>query len=175
MNGRNLRSSNANFRGERNKCQARKRVPKVRSREAVHSCTKYSCQPSILVHEMVSTNLLDYASILQACQTSAYSIIVDKSTSASIACSDDLYVPLSYHNVAASHQRTETTVTELPKPCHTLHIVAVHLALFTKPGCRWISLYHSTDRYSFPQLPTPESEYCLSQSIVAITELYRWI
>ncbi|OAG12898.1 uncharacterized protein CC84DRAFT_165521 [Paraphaeosphaeria sporulosa] len=110
-----------------------------------------------------SANLLDHSSLLRTCQASAYSIVVDKSTSDSIACSDDLYVPLPYHVVAASPQSMKTNVTESPEPLHPLHIMAVHLALVTKPGGRWISLSYSMNRYPFLQLPTPESANGSSQ------------
>jgi hypothetical protein len=110
-----------------------------------------------------SANLLDHISLLQVCQTSAYSIVVDKSTSDSIACSDDLYVPLPYHVMAASAQSTEINVTESPEPLHPLHVMAVHLALVTKPRGRWISLSYSMDRYPFLQLPASESANGSSQ------------
>jgi hypothetical protein len=110
-----------------------------------------------------SANLLDHTSLLQVCQTSAYSIVVDKSTSDSIACSDDLYVPLPYHVMATSAESTETVVTESPEPLHPLHVMAVHLALVTKPGGRWISLSYSMDRYPFLQQPASESANGSSQ------------
>ncbi|KAF2255595.1 hypothetical protein BU26DRAFT_412777 [Trematosphaeria pertusa] len=102
-----------------------------------------------------AANLLDYSSLLEACKPSAYSIIVDKSTSDSIACSEDLVVPLPYHITATPNPASNPNLTESPEPLHPLHILGVHLALLTKPKARWISLSYSMDRYPFIPLPPP--------------------
>ena len=108
--------------------------------------------PAQPVMKWSSANLLDHASLLEACRPSTYSVIVDKSTTDSIACSDDLYVPLPYHLVTSPMFSSKTTLTESSEPLHPVHIMAVHLALVTKPRGRWIALSYSADRYPFLQL-----------------------
>jgi len=96
-----------------------------------------------------SANLLDYKSLLGVCQPSKYSLVIDKSTSDSIACSDDLYVPLPYHITTSSKRLSGIALAESSEPIHPLHIMAIHLALIVKPRARWISLSYSADRYPF--------------------------
>lgn len=105
-----------------------------------------------------TANLLSHSSLLAACRPSAYSIIVDKSTSDSIACSEDVHVPLPYHITTCPSRSGASDLTESPEPIHPLHIMAVHLALLTKPKGRWISLSYSMDRYPFLSLPPPDPE-----------------
>lgn len=102
-----------------------------------------------------SANLLSHSSLLDVCTPATYSIIVDKSTSDSIACADDIYVPLPYFVRTASDTTCSARFTESPEPIHPLHIMAIHMALLTKPGARWISLSYSEDRYPFLHLPLP--------------------
>ncbi|KAJ4301923.1 hypothetical protein N0V90_004019 [Kalmusia sp. IMI 367209] len=101
-----------------------------------------------------SVNLLDHNSLLEACAPSTYSVIVDKSTSDSIACSSDLYVPLPYHINTSSKHTFKSVLAESSEPLHPLHIMAVHLALVTKPRARWVALSYSMDRYPFLHHPT---------------------
>lgn len=104
----------------------------------------------------LSADILDHNSFLQVCKPATYSIVVDKSTSDSIACSDDLYVPLPYHIVTSSKIPSKTVITRSTGPLHPLHIMAVNLALVTKPGGRWITLSYSMDRYPFLRLTEPK-------------------
>jgi hypothetical protein len=76
-------------------------------------------------------------------------VIVDKSTSDSIACSEDVFVPLPYPVSTIKAPATSSQLSESPEPIHPLHILAIHLALVAKPGARWISLSYSEDRYPF--------------------------
>ncbi|PVI08427.1 hypothetical protein DM02DRAFT_470671, partial [Periconia macrospinosa] len=96
-----------------------------------------------------SINLLDHSSLLQAFQPSTYSIVVEKSTSDSISCADDVDVPLPYHIITSSNASFVSGQEQVSKLVHPLHILAVHLALVTKPGGRWIALSYSMDRYPF--------------------------
>lgn len=95
-----------------------------------------------------AANLLDHKSILAVCKSEAYSVIVDKSTSDSIACADDIDVPLPYPVSVRSDKPTKLDLKH-SGPLHPLHLMAVHLALVTKPAGRWISLSYSEDRYPF--------------------------
>jgi hypothetical protein len=114
-----------------------------------------------------AADLLGPFSLLKACQPSSYSIIVDKSTSDSIACSDDLYVPLPYP-VSTTRQTAASASkpTKSPEPIHPLHIMAVHLALIAKPKARWISLSYSLDRFPF----LPESSQKAASSPLSFQE-----
>jgi hypothetical protein len=96
-----------------------------------------------------AVNLLDHKSFLSVCKPSTYSIIVDKSTSDSIACSDDIHIPLPYPIDVLSHEPIDLSVRATTEPIHPVHIMAVHLALATKPGACWIALSYSDDRFPF--------------------------
>jgi hypothetical protein len=100
-----------------------------------------------------SADLLSHTSLLGTCRPSSYSVIVDKSTCDSIACADDVYVPLPYQVTTTSPQICTTIrqqpLTESSEPVHPVHILAVHLALVTKPGGTWIALSYSTERFPF--------------------------
>jgi hypothetical protein len=105
-------------------------------------------EPKALYMRWSTANLLDHSSLLRVCQPSTYTLVIDKSTSDCIACSDDLYVPLPYH-VTTPQGRPSSNLTESTEPIHPLHIMAIHLALVTKPKGRWISLSYSMERYPF--------------------------
>ena len=104
-----------------------------------------------------SANLLDQVSLLKVCKPSAYSVVVDKSTSDSIACSDDLHVSVPCHIAMSAKHPAEMASVAPSEPLHPLHIMAVNLALITKPRGQWISLSYSADRYPFLPSPTPNS------------------
>ncbi|KAF2691069.1 hypothetical protein K458DRAFT_438773 [Lentithecium fluviatile CBS 122367] len=108
-------------------------------------------QPSYM--RWSGADLLNPSSLLKACPPSTYSTVVDKSTSDSIACSDDLYVPLPYHITISPKLASPSALTLSPEPIHPLHVLAIHLALVTKPKARWVSLSYSNDRY--PGFPDP--------------------
>lgn len=96
-----------------------------------------------------AVDMLDHKSFLRACRPGTYSIIVDKSTSDSIACSDDVNIPLPYLIDVPAEQPLDLSIREAPEPIHPLHVLAVHLALVTKPGARWIAFSYSEDRFPF--------------------------
>ncbi|KAF2706647.1 hypothetical protein K504DRAFT_412034 [Pleomassaria siparia CBS 279.74] len=94
-----------------------------------------------------SANLLSHVSLLNNCNPSTYSIIVDKSTTDSIACADDIDVPLPYPigtSLDASLQITQST-----EPVHPVRILAINLAVIAKPKARWIALSYSQERFPF--------------------------
>ena len=96
-----------------------------------------------------AVDLLNHTSLLSACKPGAYSVIVDKSTSDCIACADDVYIPLPYPVGRHGDLTHDLDLRQSPDPIHPLHIMAVHLALVTKPGARWITLSYSNDRFPF--------------------------
>jgi hypothetical protein len=96
-----------------------------------------------------AVDLLGHTSLLSACKPGAYSVIIDKSTSDCIACADDVYIPLPYPVGLHGDLTLNLDLRQSPDPIHPLHIMAVHLALVTKPGARWITLSYSNDRFPF--------------------------
>lgn len=96
-----------------------------------------------------AVDMLDHKSLLRACKPGSYTFIVDKSTSDCIACSDDVKTPLPYPIDIRSDGSLDLSIREAPEPIHPLHILAVHLALVTKPGARWIAVSYSNDRFPF--------------------------
>ncbi|KAF2746425.1 hypothetical protein M011DRAFT_80156 [Sporormia fimetaria CBS 119925] len=109
--------------------------------------------PSTAYMRWSSADLLSPTSLSTVCQPQSYYIIVEKSTSDSIACAPDLSLPLPYP-VGTSSAVHPSNLTETPTPIHPLHILAINLALVTKPGGYWISMSYSEDRYPFvPPIP----------------------
>jgi hypothetical protein len=96
-----------------------------------------------------AVDLLDYKSLLRACKCAAYSIVVDKSTSDSISCSDDVHVPLPYPVAMRSYEPLGMDATKLSEPLHPLVVLAVNLAVVAKPGAHWITISYSNDRFFF--------------------------
>jgi hypothetical protein len=96
-----------------------------------------------------AVDLLDYKSLTRVCNRAAYSVLVDKSTSDSIACADDVLVPLPYPLAARSYEPLDPESVKTPELIHPLVVMAVNLALVTKPGARWIALSYSSDRFHF--------------------------
>ncbi|KAF2832918.1 hypothetical protein CC86DRAFT_441628 [Ophiobolus disseminans] len=96
-----------------------------------------------------AVDILDHQSLLGACKPGAYSVIIDKSTSDCIACCDQVHIRLPYAVDAWSESPTNMDLRRSPEPVHPLHILAVHLALISKPRARWIALSYSGDRFPF--------------------------
>lgn len=100
-------------------------------------------------------NLLDPTSLLATCEPNTYSVIVDKSTSDSIACSEALWLKLPYEIGTSKTAPTQRSCKPLEEAIHPVHILAIHMALLTKPGARWISVSYSEDRYPFLRAQRP--------------------
>lgn len=96
-----------------------------------------------------AVDLLDYKSVMRVCKRATYSVIVDKSTSDSIACADDVLVPSPYPLAVRSYESLPLDPAKSPELIHPLVVMAVNLALVTKPGARWIALSYSSDRFYF--------------------------
>ncbi|KAF3000217.1 hypothetical protein E8E13_007155 [Curvularia kusanoi] len=98
-----------------------------------------------------AVDLLNYASLNEACGQSMYSVIVDKSTADAISCADDVSCHLPY----AICTEERTVANDLTKAghksvlIHPLHLLAVHLAYVAKPGAKWISLSYTAERFPF--------------------------
>lgn len=92
-------------------------------------------------------DLLDYKSVLRTCKRASYAVVVDKSTADAIACCEDIPVQLPYPVAIRSYDPLELDSTELNELIHPLAVMAVNLALVTKPGARWIALSYSKERF----------------------------
>ncbi|KAF2461121.1 hypothetical protein BDY21DRAFT_403397 [Lineolata rhizophorae] len=112
--------------------------------------------PSML---WTTADLLSYPSLSSACAPSApYALIVDKSTSDSIACGEDIPIELPYTLSSTSAPATSTPAAA--RYVHPLHLLAVHLAALTAPGSRWVALSYSRSRFPFFEYAdaTPDEE-----------------
>lgn len=107
-------------------------------------------------------DLLDHNSLLKVCQPNAYAVIVDKSTSDAIACSEDVHLSLPYPVSANPYAPIDLENRTSSEPVHPLNVLAVHLAIVAKPGAHWIALSYSDDR--FPFLSGPLRDTTLDQS-----------
>jgi hypothetical protein len=96
-----------------------------------------------------AVDLLDYKSVLRVCKRAAYTILLDKSTSDSISCADDVHVPLPYPVAVRSYEPLDIGAIKSSEPVNPLVVTAVNLALVTQPGGRWIVLSYSNDRFYF--------------------------
>lgn len=98
-----------------------------------------------------------------------YDLVVDKSTSDSIACGEDVSVRLPYllsingwtRGILQSGYMQSVEV-------HPLHILALHLAAVTKPRTgKWICISYSDERFPFlPPYPPSASHGFLPESVI---------
>ncbi|KAF2092999.1 hypothetical protein NA57DRAFT_48959 [Rhizodiscina lignyota] len=74
-----------------------------------------------------------------------YDLIIDKSTTDSISCAEDVIVSLPYSLCADSYQDSPRQAS-----VHPVNVLAVHMAALTPPSSgRWICLSYSSDRFRF--------------------------
>lgn len=77
-----------------------------------------------------------------------FDVIVDKSTSDCIACSNDVKIALPHRLRRDADSQPHSGA--LSCYLHPLHVVAVHLAALARPGvARWICLSYTDDRFPF--------------------------
>ncbi|KAA8625311.1 hypothetical protein PtrSN002B_007659 [Pyrenophora tritici-repentis] len=103
-----------------------------------------------------AVDLLDYKSMLHRCKRAAYFVILDKSTSDSIACGDDVHAPLPYPVAVRSYEPLNLEPTASTVPLHPVIVMAVNLALVARPGAHWIALSYSSERFDFLDSATSE-------------------
>lgn len=93
-------------------------------------------------------DLLAPGSVVQTCGQAAYDVVVDKSTSDSVSCADDVVgrfpCTTSKSDVANSAESRQT-------PVYPLHAMVLNLAMVAKPGARWIAVSYSAERFSMLQ------------------------
>jgi hypothetical protein len=98
------------------------------------------CQWSTL--DLLSvTQVLEFAELGKG-----YDVIVDKSTSDAISCSEDAAVELPYRINTNSSSRVSRPLKGTVYPLHTL---AIHLAYLARSECVWAVLSYSADRFSY--------------------------
>lgn len=98
-----------------------------------------------------------------------YDVVLDKSTSDSIACGQDLHLTLPYPlSVNGWTRRIVGSGTHQPGDVHPLHVLAVHLAALTKPKTgKWVCISYSEDRFPFvPPFPATLSNGMLSDDVI---------
>ncbi|KAG9186963.1 EEF1A lysine methyltransferase 4 [Alternaria panax] len=117
-------------------------VGKIREQEIYHDP-----RPTVAYMRWDAVDLLDCKSLMRACKRATYSVVVDKSTSDSVACADDVLVPSPYPLAVRSYEPLDMDPAKSPELVHPLVVMAVNLALVTKPGARWIALSYSSDRF----------------------------
>jgi hypothetical protein len=118
-------------------------------------------------------SLLSLESVLSACPTYDYTLIIDKSCSDAIACGEDIEVSVPFplrKRLKLSDNLLPAILEQQDMPkswfVHPLNILALHLALVTPPRARWIAVSYSVDRFSFITPPHP-SESSLPTELCA--------
>jgi hypothetical protein len=100
--------------------------------------------------ELCRWSTLDLLSVTQVMEFAelgkGYDVIVDKSTSDAISCSEDVSVELPSRISTNSSSRVSPLIEATVYP---LHILAIHIAYLAKPGCVWIVLSYSADRFIY--------------------------
>lgn len=81
--------------------------------------------------------------------------MIDKSTADSIACSDDVEASLPYPVDSLPWTPGNLNTGDSHQPIHPLSVLAVNLALVSKPGAHWICLSYSNDRFNLSEWSTP--------------------
>lgn len=98
-----------------------------------------------------------------------YDLILDKSTSDSISCGQDMPLPLPYPlSINGWTRRLAASGTQTTGPVHPLHLLAIHLAALTTPRTgRWIAVSYSEDRFPFlPPFPTSAGAGMLDDGVI---------
>jgi hypothetical protein len=96
-------------------------------------------------------DLLSIQSVISTCALEAYSIIVDKSTSDSLACTSttEVFLPYFLYTDKDEGDASLNLLTSISTTASTLQILAVHLALLARPGARWVVYSYSSTRFDF--------------------------
>ncbi|KAK4506151.1 hypothetical protein PRZ48_004116 [Zasmidium cellare] len=98
-----------------------------------------------------------------------YDLVLDKSTSDSISCGQDIPLPLPYPlSINGWTRRLQNSGTSTTGSVHPLHLLAVHLAALTTPRtARWIVVSYSEDRFPFlPPFPQSTGAGMLDDGVI---------
>jgi hypothetical protein len=123
-------------------------------------CSKRVAEDQTMEWSQVS--LLSLNSVLSACSSPRYALVIDKSTCDAIACGEDIEVAFPFPLRKVLKDASDL-ITPRPKHAissethfvHPMNILALHLAVVTPPRARWIALSYSADRFSF--ITSPQS------------------
>ncbi|CAK1361254.1 hypothetical protein CB0940_03353 [Cercospora beticola] len=124
---------------------------------------RYSCKDLLSLHSALS--LLH----TQQDDGELFDLILDKSTSDSIACGQNVSLSLPYPlSINGWSRRVLGSGTTQLRDVHPLHVLAVHLAALTKPGTgRWIVISYSEERFPFlPPFPATVGNGMLSDDVI---------
>ncbi|KAF2417252.1 hypothetical protein EJ08DRAFT_83657 [Tothia fuscella] len=109
--------------------------------------------------EWSQVDLVSLTSVISSLSHLSYTVIIDKSTSDAIACGEDVAVPLPFVEYYPAGEVFPRPMRESHTVKHLVHpviVLALHLALVTPPGARWISLSYSAAR--FPCISDPDHD-----------------
>jgi hypothetical protein len=126
-------------------------------RQIEHRLAKMEVDQGVVKGERMTwtqTSLLSLDSVRQDCDF-GYSIVVEKSCSDAISCSDDIKVGIPYPLYLESSNNTDddlnlaVSTSNSGFSVHPLHVLALNLALVSLTGSIWIALSYSQDRFHF--------------------------
>jgi EEF1A lysine methyltransferase 4 len=137
--------------------QNEKAVFRPKQKEGIQEPEDSSSESSVMGLDSMmrwsQVSLLSQFSVLSSCSRSSYAVIVDKSTVDAIACGDDLEI---FWPSEQGREREDSCSQDQGKSrnkmsyfVHPVCLLALHLALIAVPGCRWIALSYSSDRFPF--------------------------
>ena len=124
---------------------------------------RWSCKNLLSLHSALS--LLG----TQQDEGQLFDIILDKSTSDSISCGQDVQLSLPYPlSINGWARRVLGSGTSQLRDVHPMHVLAVHLAALTRPGTgRWIVISYSEERFPFlPPFPTTAANGMLPDDVI---------
>ena len=103
-------------------------------------------------------DLLSLQSVIANCTLGEYSIILDKSTCDSLACTSTTELPMPYFLYTEGKDTTSfLDITEsYTGTANAVQVLAVHLALLSAPHANWIAYSYSSTRFWFLD---PEFKY----------------
>lgn len=121
--------------------------------EYAHQTTSTNCvkwvSVDLLSIEDIVTKLLASHHAAKRADFEAYDLVIDKGTTDSISCGEDIPVTLPYpvaKDTIPQQKELETTQAAI----HPIHILALHLALLCpRPGSRWLVFSYSEHRFPF--------------------------
>jgi hypothetical protein len=108
--------------------------------------------------EWDEVDLLTLQSIIAKCALGGYSIVLDKSTCDSLACTSTTELPMPYFLYTEGVDSTSfLDITKSYKgTVNAVQVLATHLALLSRPRAKWIAYSYSSTRFWFLD---PDFEY----------------
>jgi hypothetical protein len=112
-----------------------------------------SVDPHLLMPMMKwdEVDLLTLQSVIANCALGEYSIVVDKSTCDSLACTSTAELPMPYFLYTEGGETSSfLDITEsYTGTANAVQVLAVHLALLSAPKAKWIAYSYSNTRFWF--------------------------